>query len=698
MKKQRLSRRQFHRRLLLAAAGLGGSAFRSYTGRQDWRAEIRRAGNLESEARRYALLSDLAEREGVPSHVRAQLAALLPVVDYWAHGREKYLAAAPGSRSARYLSSFFSGRVSPDTYLLPLADADPALRPLLAWYRARMLIHELIEHGAIQKVPARRRRYLSHSRQLLEESRKAFPENRLIGMYLGEAIPWEKAFDEAPTAPAWAVAQREVLERLADILHWWVAERQVPDGQFGGGWGDDVEMWRRWLPVLIGFEDPELVAAQERLSTGLFHANHMHAGYTDHLYDVEHTAEDSADTITPMLHLRPADPVWQRRAWRLLELAQTRWMGRNERGQLQFKSTYFNAKAVDPDPRKACDTVYHPRALQPVLLLWQRTGDARLGHLVLDWMDTWVDATARAENGKPAGIIPSAIHWPDGAVGGTTGSWWIPGNHDDDPLYVWPSAMRMLLNTLLLCYHQSGRRRYLAPLFSMASIFRRYGATDKEAAPGSAAWCARRMPSFLLPALVKYRQLSGDTQFDDLIRREGDGYQRLLLGDGRAGLLADLQQQAEALRYNWPAFTSEVRWTDRVFRFHSSYLNHFVSPPLPAYRPNQLFNMLCGNIGNALYFPIAGVRWLTPPRDFAALVTQSNPAAFAAELFHFGKEARPMEVTFQLLRPGKYELSLLEAQSGTVFQRQVFTVGQKEKRLRLQLPSRQLCILEASRK
>ena len=35
-------------------------------------------------------------------------------------------------------------------------------------------------------------------------------------------------------------------------------------------------------------------------------------------------------------------------------------------------------------------------------------------------MDTWVDAAERAERGKPAGIIPSAIHWPDGQAGGAT--------------------------------------------------------------------------------------------------------------------------------------------------------------------------------------------------------------------------------------------------------------------------------------
>ena len=69
----------------------------------------------------------------------------------------------------------------------------------------------------------------------------------------------------------------------------------------------------------------------------------MKGGYTRHVYDVEHTAEPSKDTITPMMHLAPDDPEWRQRAMRLAELMETVWTGRNERGQLQFKSTYFSA-------------------------------------------------------------------------------------------------------------------------------------------------------------------------------------------------------------------------------------------------------------------------------------------------------------------------------------------------------------------
>ncbi|MGH7958103.1 MAG: hypothetical protein ACREH8_14015, partial [Opitutaceae bacterium] len=58
-----------------------------------------------------------------------------------------------------------------------------------------------------------------------------------------------------------------MLEQLHRIIRWWIAERQLANGEFGGNWGDDVEMcW--WAPVLIGFDDPGATAAQQQLAGG----------------------------------------------------------------------------------------------------------------------------------------------------------------------------------------------------------------------------------------------------------------------------------------------------------------------------------------------------------------------------------------------------------------------------------------------
>ena len=326
-------------------------------------------------------------------------------------------------------------------------------------------------------------------------------------MYLDQPlVGWPTDVPKDPQAPEWANLQRESLEKLAQIIHWWIDHRQLENGEFGGGWGDDCEMWRWWSPVMIAFEDPKITQAQQRFSLGMFGQAHMKDGYTSHMSDVEHTAEDSKDTITPMLHLRPDDPVWGQRAQRIAELMKTVWTGTNERGTLQFKGTYFNAREVHPSAQCACDTVWHPGVVQPTMLYWLRTRDAELTRLFAAWMDTWVDATARADRGKPAGVIPSAIHWPEGDAGGLKEPWYYPNIDRQAHLYDWPGSMTMLTSTLLLTYHITGDAKYLQPIHSMAEIRRAYLESPKRAKgePGSQRWCAAQM-GFLAETLAKYR-------------------------------------------------------------------------------------------------------------------------------------------------------------------------------------------------
>ena len=501
---------------------------------------------------------------------------------------------------------------------------------------------------------------------MFEDLAKVFPDSPLVAMYLGKPVAPEKTYSAPPNAPEWAALQREGLERLADIVTWWIDHRMREDCQYGGGWGDDCEMWRWWVPVLIGFDDPKITAAQARFSKALMSQAHMKDGYTTQIFDVEHTAEDSADAITPMMHLQPDVPEWRDRGLRLADLMEHLWTGRNERGQLQFRGTYFSVNTVDPAPKRACDTVYHPRVVQPALLYWQRTRDAHLGKLFTAWLDTWVDATARSERGKPAGIIPSAIHWPDGAVGGLGEHWWDPENHDKDPLYVWPSAMGMMANSLLLAYHMTGDEKYLAPLRSMAKVRLDFLQSQPASAlePGSAAWCASKMRG-LSDALAKYRVLTGSTEFDGLLAREDMPYLSFRQTRDMDKVVAALRRNAQALRVNFAGYTSEVRYTDRVLRFPALFQANGMFPDAVAGidepDPAILYATVTGDPGDAGYFPLNAVRWLTPPRDFAAMVTDSQSSRFKARLYQFGSAARTIDAELYLLRASTYAVTVTDA-------------------------------------
>ena len=180
---------------------------------------------------------------------------------------------------------------------------DSPLYPITCIYRGRMLAWTTNEYGNIICIPEPRRRFFDAAVAQFRIAAKAFPENRIVRMYLGEPIPPAKKYESVPGTPEWAVEQREGLQRLHDIVLWWIDNRLHEDGQYGGGWDDDCEMWRSWVPVMIAFEDPKITEAQAFFSRKLLSQKYMKDGYTSHSYDVEHTAEPSTDTITPMMHL-----------------------------------------------------------------------------------------------------------------------------------------------------------------------------------------------------------------------------------------------------------------------------------------------------------------------------------------------------------------------------------------------------------
>jgi hypothetical protein len=409
-----------------------------------------------------------------------------------------------------------------------------------------------------------------------------------------------------------------------------------------------------------------------------------------------------------MMHLDPDNELWNKRAFRIAELMETFWTGHNERGFLQFKSTYFTADKVDAGPNRACDTVYHPRVVQPALLYWQRTGDKKLTKLFTSWMDTWVDAAARTDRGKPKGIVPTAIHWPDGVAGGLGPDWWDPRNHSEYTLYLYPSAMSLMTHTLFLTYYMTGQAEYAEPIRSVANIRLKYleAPPKTQPTPGTEAWCGSRLD--LSSVISKYRFLTGNSEFDRLIAKETSPYMRFRLHGDLSSLVLALRQNAEALRINFPGYTSEVRYTDRVLRFPALFGDNGIlaKPIITIHTPDTslLYSTVTGDPGDAGYFPLNVVRWLTPPRDIAALVTESGTEKFGAELLHFVKNKRQMSAEFYLLRPGDYVLTIRpkEAQGqvppeglrsgGT--QTREFTVKGLRTKVSFQLPPRQLCLLD----
>ncbi len=620
---------------------------------------ILRIGNTNDEKERAKLLEVGLKESGFTAEEKEILEKIYYISDHWANGFEKYAnPGLDGNESNSYLCGFLRACKIDKFYLPQLEESNPFF-PLIAFYRSRMLLANLIQDGGISMVPHIRESYMNESVRLFDISQKSFPENELIASYLGNPLPWGDLVEVNPKAPDWANHQRMTLEKLKYLIHWWVDNRQISDGQFGGGWGDDVEMWRSWVPILFSFEDEKAVKSQEKLFEGLYGLSRMKKGYTTHLTDVEHTSEEYSDPLTCMLTLQPENSVWDQRALLVLDYIENLWSGINERGYLQFKSTWFNVDKVDLDDKKACDSPYHTRLVQPLMLIWLRTGNERIGKFLQSWLLTWVNATFTEEGGKPNGIVPSAIHWPDGKALGTGKNWWQPENYHT-PLYDYPSQQSSMYECFLQAYHMTKDEAYLKPIRFVAEL-RLQGVGDKNPEnykEGSLEWSLAKLKASIPEILIKYRLITGDNSFDSILEKDAVGYERFIFDKNMERLTQSMDVLRKSLTLPEEFFTSEVRWTDRLFAFTGKYFNYILDEPIPSFNPGFLFSSVTGSIGNFKFFPVFGVRWLTPPTEIAILTETNTSNSFEAQLFHFGNEARKMGATFFNLGNGLYQLNL----------------------------------------
>ena len=662
---------------------------------------IEQAGNTEDEREREAALKELSALPGDEA-LSMEAHELAAFVERW------------NGKSLHFYNQYRKRKVPGGVpeYDFNLRTNSP-LNPIAELYRGRILAWELIENSKVRTNPEPRALHKNEAIRSFEAVEAAFPKNRIPGAYLGRPIPWPKQYEAVDGAPEWARLQREHIDRFRDIIHWWIDNRQERNGALGGGVSDDCEMWRWWAPILVSFDDPKINAAQALISTNLMAGSNMKAGYGNIVSDVEHSAEDSTDSIVPLMLLQPEDSKWEELARKLPPLMKEVWTGKNQQGQLQFRGYWFSATEVSPDPAHALDVIGNVVAVNPIFLLWLKTRDPELGQPLTAWLDTWVEATAREENGKPAGILPASISWPDGKVAGSQGRWWapVPQGEAMAMYYIWPSVLTEMTDAMLVAHIVTGDDKYLAPIRSMAAIRLKYlknpPAIPPE--PGSEDWCAAQLAppesshnnyGALVKSLARCRALTGTREFDELISLEGAQF---AVGSGAAdhkGVEEALRNSLKFLGVNFPLFTSEVRWTDRIPGRYVHFLagspttayEDYVDVTLPKYE--MLYRMVSGD-GNYVRFPMPAVRWRTQPEEIAAWVRDSSRSHLEAELFHFGTHPRPMRAELWLLSPGNYRVELFD-KSGRAVGGRLPSLEVKQGSLptvAFQLPAQELCEL-----
>ncbi len=233
-------------------------------------------------------------------------------------------------------------------------------------------------------------------------------------LYAAHGIPGRKWPDfeqpaPPPGVPLWAFRQVEYLKLIGKVILWWIDNRQIENGEFGGGLSDDSDMTHSWpIPALMGVE-PEKIAGSLHRELDAIYANGMLTdGLNTALMDALHTTEEGTNVQAQLMHLEYGDPELVER---IMETARAfeRITGINAAGHRHFRSSYFSAtRVVDEEPWLW--TVQQTfRLLHPGLSLVEFNGHPRAKKLLLEMADGLIAHRKQDAEGK--WHTPGTIHF-----------------------------------------------------------------------------------------------------------------------------------------------------------------------------------------------------------------------------------------------------------------------------------------------
>jgi hypothetical protein len=480
----------------------------------------------------------------------------------------------------------------------------------------------------------------------------AYPKDEIIRMYLGEKIK-EEATPETTRhdAPRWAVYQHEATHRMLKIIHWWVTMKQTANGELGGKYGDDVEILRWWLPAVLGVDDSLARVGYNRLADGVWNSGILERGFARRVDDVEHSAELFRDTHPGMFLINYGDPEYIERCMISMQNFRDVWTGITPLGHRHFRSYYLSATEVVPQFPYGVDVAMNARALLPGLWAAWYNENPSIVQLFEQWSKAWIADAARADNGKPAGVLPSAVAFAGDRIGGDSPHWYDPALTYD--YYNWDHLghVNELQYHLMGMYAITKNAFYLSTVNFYNNLITK-AREEKEsapAAPGSIEWIKQQLltggadhdpgqnPMGKVFAMAK--QLTRNNQYDSLVKEYGQPYNQYSITQSNTVIENGLESILETLRYNFPLLTSEVKFTDRVY--------------IPGI--NLLSGMYTGHFGAGYEYPALIVSWKNTGKDVAIFVKGGDDKTVRASLYNFSNEKKIEMRTWQL-QPGLYKV------------------------------------------
>ncbi|MFC1614174.1 LamG-like jellyroll fold domain-containing protein [Gemmatimonadota bacterium] len=488
--------------------------------------------------------------------------------------------------------------------------------------------------GQLLFEPARRRRNARSLRRqvtlidelflTLEDLQYFDPENEIAAAYRGWIFrrqqPPEYDQPRPPSAdvPLWAFQQNLLVAKFRHIVDWWIDNRQIETGEFGGGLGDDTDLIQNWPAVaLMGGSLDKIRRSQELVVEACYNSGKVVDGMNRRRTDALHAYEEGMNAVPLALLLDYGNPQVVER---LMATSRhyARLTGVNPAGHRHFRSYRYSADDLVEEGIHARQDLYS------VLLL-------HLG-LYLGWF-----------NGHPA-TVGLMAEYADGLL-----EHWQQETYPDLAVEIMFPTDEVLNNgrpesglahLFWGLYELTGQRKYL---WLQEKALENGDWSFAEAL--NARWVDEMEEQLDTASLLAYARDNDiwnhnlQTDENGLLARQVAWEQtgeKKYLEDYQAALIKHLDQ-------NMYLYTEAHQYTDRIW---------LLSRVIQRARLGGVCHRR-----NYIY-PGHAISWENTGGQLAALVTDSGQDKLECLVYNLGKIARKTTMRVWRLAPGTYQLNV----------------------------------------
>jgi hypothetical protein len=216
-----------------------------------------------------------------------------------------------------------------------------------------------------------------------------------------------------PAAPAgvplWAFRQLEDLKLARRFVDWWIDNRQVPYGDFGGGISDDVDLTEQWPGLaLMGVEPDKINASLRALDDAVYKNGMIVNGLGYITTDELHAYEEGLNVNAERLYLNWGEP---RAVERLMDNVHglERVILPNAQGHMHFASNWYGGRKIYREGPWEWQKPYSFTVMHGPMLIGLYNGNPAARGLVTGVIDGWLAHGKQAADGSWS--FPNEINW-----------------------------------------------------------------------------------------------------------------------------------------------------------------------------------------------------------------------------------------------------------------------------------------------